>query len=112
MLEDDSLKDGATRWQWDGRTTSGRVVSPGTYLVAIEIRDLAGNLGLSVPLNGRGLPASPYGARLPGRGGIRVRYLAVQPPPTPVAAGAPATFRSTRAASPTRGPCAASDRTR
>jgi hypothetical protein len=92
VLEDDSLKAGATLWHWDGRTPSGRAVSPGTYLVAIETRDLAGNRGLSPPLNRRGLPATTYGARLPGRGGIRVSYLAAQPPPTPVAAGAPATF--------------------
>jgi hypothetical protein len=92
VLEDDSLKNGATLWQWDGHTPSGRPVSPGTYLVGIETRDLAGNRGLSPRLNSHGLPATTYGARLPGRGGIRVSYLAAQPPPTPVAAGAPATF--------------------
>jgi hypothetical protein len=92
VLEDDSLPDGAKEWKWDGRTPSGRPVSPGTYLVAVETRDLAGNRGLSPALNRHGLPAVTYGARLPGRGGIRVSYLAAQPPPVPVDAGAPATF--------------------
>jgi hypothetical protein len=92
VLQDDSLRDGAKEWLWDGRTESGRPVSPGTYLVAIETRDLAGNRGLSPPLNRRGLPAVTYGAKLPGRGGIRVSYLAAQPPPTPVTAGEQATF--------------------
>ena len=31
-------------------------------------------------LDDRGLPAAGYGRRLPGRGGITVRYLGVQPP--------------------------------
>jgi hypothetical protein len=92
VLEDDKLSDGAKEWQWDGRTPSGHPVSPGTYLVTIETRDLAGNRGLSPALNRRGLPVTTYGAKLPGRGGIRVSYLAAQPPPTPVVAGSPATF--------------------
>jgi flagellar hook assembly protein FlgD len=92
VLEDDNLSNGAKVWQWDGRTPSGHPVSPGTYLVTIETRDLAGNRGLSPALNRRGLPVTTYGAKLPGRGGIRVSYLAAQPPPTPVVAGTPATF--------------------
>jgi hypothetical protein len=88
----DALRNGAKEWQWDGRTPSGHPVSPGTYLVAIETRDLAGNRGLSPALTRGGLPKTTYGARLPGRGGIRVSYLAAQPPPTPVTAGTAATF--------------------
>ncbi len=81
------LADDATEWRWSGRTESGRPVSPGTYLVAVEARDQAGNIGRSTPLDRRGLPATTYGAPLPGRGGISVRYLAVQPPVRPVRAG-------------------------
>jgi hypothetical protein len=92
VLKDDRLHAGATEWTWDGRTPSGRPVSPGTYLVSIETRDQAGNRGVSPPLNRRGLPVVSYGARLPGHGGIRVSYLVAQPPPTPVAAGRAATF--------------------
>ena len=83
----DTLRDGATSWRWNGKTPSGRPVSPGTYLVAIETRDQAGNRGLSPPLNRRGLPVAGYGARLPGHGGITVRYLGVRPPNVATRAG-------------------------
>ncbi|HEX2104907.1 MAG TPA: N,N-dimethylformamidase beta subunit family domain-containing protein [Solirubrobacteraceae bacterium] len=86
------LLDDATEWRWAGRTESGRPVSPGTYLVAVQARDQAGNIGTSPPLDRRGLPATTYGSPLPGRGGISVRYLAVQPPVRPVRAGQPVTF--------------------
>lgn len=92
VLEDDSLRDGAKVWTWDGKTPSGRPVSPGTYLVSIETRDVAGNRGLSPPLTRRGLPAVSYGARLPGRGGITVRYLGVRPPNVATRAGDPVEF--------------------
>lgn len=80
VLEDGFLADGTTEWRWNGTTPSGRPVSPGTYLVAVETRDQAGNRGLSPPLNRKGLPTQPYGATLPGRGGITVRPLGVSPP--------------------------------
>jgi len=86
------LPDEATEWSWNGRTASGRPVSPGTYLVAVQARDIAGNIGTSPALDARGLPAATYGAPLPGRGGITVRYLAVQPPTRPVRAGQPVSF--------------------
>ncbi|MGZ8634080.1 MAG: FlgD immunoglobulin-like domain containing protein [Solirubrobacteraceae bacterium] len=92
VLEDRSLQDGATVWRWNGLTPSGRPVSPGTYLVAIETRDVAGNRGLSPPLNRRGLPATSYGAKLPGHGGITVRYLGVRPPNVATRAGEPVEF--------------------
>jgi N,N-dimethylformamidase beta subunit-like, C-terminal len=81
------LADDATEWRWSGQTETGRPVSPGTYLVAIQVRDQAGNIGTSPPLDRRGRPAITYGASLPGRGGITVRYLGVQPPATPIEAG-------------------------
>jgi len=86
------LPDDATQWTWDGKTPSGRPVSPGTYLVAVQARDQAGNIGTSPPLDRRGLPATTYGAPLPGRGGVTVRYLGVQPPATPARAGRPVAF--------------------
>jgi hypothetical protein len=87
-----ALPDDATEWRWDGRTASGRPVSPGTYLVAVQARDQAGNIGTSPPLDRRGLPAVTYGQGLEGRGGITVRYLGVQPPVTPATAGKPVAF--------------------
>jgi hypothetical protein len=92
VLEDDSLQDGAKVWHWDGKTPSGRPVSAGTYLVSIETRDQAGNRGLSPALNRRGLPATSYGAKLPGHGGITVRYLGVRPPNVATPAGDPVEF--------------------
>jgi flagellar hook assembly protein FlgD len=81
------LPDGTKVWRWNGLTESGRPVSPGTYLVALETRDQAGNRGVSPPLNRRGLPATTYGAKLPGHGGITIRYLGVSPPATPTVVG-------------------------
>jgi hypothetical protein len=86
------LPDDATEWRWSGRTESGRAVSPGTYLVAVQARDQAGNIGTSPALDRRGLPATTYGSPLPVRGGISVRYLAVQPPMRPAVAGRPVAF--------------------
>jgi N,N-dimethylformamidase beta subunit-like protein len=86
------LPDAATEWRWSGQTETGRPVSPGTYVVAVQVRDQAGNIGTSPPLDRRGLPAATYGSPLPGRGGITVRYLAVQPPAVPVRAGKPVAF--------------------
>ena len=92
LVRQQKLTDGAKAWPWDGKTASGRPVSPGTYLVAIETRDVAGNRGLSPPLNRRGLPATSYGAKLPGHGGITVRYLGVRPPNVATRAGDPVEF--------------------
>jgi hypothetical protein len=92
LVLDEPLADDADRWAWDGRTPSGRPVSPGTYLVALQTRDQAGNIATSPPLTRRGLPASTYGATLPGRGGISVRYLGVQPPVRSAPAGEPVSF--------------------
>jgi hypothetical protein len=73
---------------WDG-TVHGRRVQPGTYVVAVRTRDAAGNIGSS-PAS---LPPRPgYGQTLPGRGGITIRYLGVQPPLAPVVTGEKAVF--------------------
>jgi hypothetical protein len=87
VREDDSLPDGAKEWGWNGTTEDGRPVSPGTYLVTIETRDQAGNRGFSLPLDRRGLPVATYGTKLPGHGGITVRYLGALPPYLPTTAG-------------------------
>jgi hypothetical protein len=83
---EETLQNGAKEWRWNG-TVHGRPVSPGTYLVTIETRDKAGNRGLSPPLNRRGMPTTTYGGKLPGHGGITVRYLGVLPPYLPTTAG-------------------------
>lgn len=76
---EEPLADGAQRWTWDGRLPGGRRASPGTYLVVVESRDQAGNIGRSVPLGEDGLPDIPFGEPIGGRGGIEVRYLAARP---------------------------------
>ena len=75
--------------KWNG-AVNGRRVRPGTYVVAVRTRDRAGNIG-SEPA---ALPPRPgYGQTLPGRGGITIRYLGVQPPlDAPVVTGEKAAF--------------------
>jgi flagellar hook assembly protein FlgD len=92
LVRQEKLPDGTGVWHWNGLTPSGRPVSAGTYLVSIETRDVAGNRGLSPPLTRGGLPATSYGARLPGHGGITVRYLGVRPPAVATPAGDPVEF--------------------
>lgn len=87
-----ALRSGTTTWRWDGRASDGRRASPGTYLAVAEVRDRAGNIGRSLPLDRRGLPVTSYGQALPGRGGITVRYLGAIQPLTPVAPGELITF--------------------
>jgi flagellar hook assembly protein FlgD len=74
-----------TSWSWDGTNDAGRRVSPGTYLAVVQWRDAAGNIGNSVPLDRAGLPILTRG-KLPGRGGITVRYLGAQTPVLPAKA--------------------------
>ncbi len=75
-----AIPDGASVVTWDGTGADGSLLPPGTYLVVAEVRDKAGNIGTSVPMTARGLPALVYGRKLPGRGGITIRQVAVQPP--------------------------------
>ena len=85
VLNGPELPPGARRWAWDGRVADGTRAPAGTYVAVVETRDVAGNIGTSVPVGGpRRLPELVFGRRLPGRGGITVRDLAVQPPAAPV----------------------------
>jgi hypothetical protein len=77
-----ALPDDARTWDWNG-TVGGRRVSPGTYLVVVRARDRAGNVGSSVAIP----PRPAFGQKLPGRGGVTVRYLTAQAPSAPVRAG-------------------------
>ena len=74
------VPDGATLVDWDGTDDAGRPLPPAPYLIVVEVRDKAGNIGTSVPLNRRGQPILTYGRKLPGRGGVTIRRVAVQPP--------------------------------
>ena len=59
---------------------------PGTYIVQSEVRDTAGNVGVT--------PAVlEVGADIPGRPGLTVRGIAAQPPLRPVTAGSRVEFR-------------------
>jgi flagellar hook assembly protein FlgD len=79
------LAQGATSWDWDGANDAGNKLSPGTYVVVLQWRDPAGNIGSSAPLDRDGLPVLTRG-KLPGRGGVTIRYLGAQTPVTPVKA--------------------------
>jgi len=72
---------------WDGRI-AGAPAPAGTYVAVARWRDRAGNVGSSVPLDPRThAPVLRYGERFAPGGGITVRYLEVQPPTMPTAAG-------------------------
>ncbi|WP_445147898.1 FlgD immunoglobulin-like domain containing protein [Baekduia sp. Peel2402] len=80
------MAKGVTTFDWDGTTDSGARASAGTYLVVLQWRDFPGNIGSSAPLDRKtGLPILDRG-KLPGRGGITVRYLGAQTPVTAVKA--------------------------
>jgi hypothetical protein len=87
VLERD-LAPGTTTFAWDGKTEAGRPAAPGTYLAVVQWRDAAGNIGTSAPLDRAGLPILTRG-RLPGRGGLTVRYLGARPPVLPYKARDP-----------------------
>ena len=77
-----ALENGRAKVTWNGERR-GRRVAPGTFVVVVRSRDQAGNIGSSVPE-----PLRPRrGMKLPGRGGISIRYLAARPPLVPIGAG-------------------------
>jgi hypothetical protein len=72
--------------RWEGKL--GDALAPaGTYLLAVRVRDLAGNVA-TVPA-----PLPPQRGRSPRGLGVTVSYLAVSSPMVPVAAGGTAAFR-------------------
>src|SRR5205823_2623628 len=73
----------AHRLIWDG-LVDGRPAPPGIYLFQVVVRDRAGNVAVTPPR----LDA----AEVPGRPGLTIRSLAVQPPLMPVTAGKKAEF--------------------
>ena len=76
-------RSGTSLLHWDGRAGLGRVHRPapaGSYLLAVRVRDAAGNIGPPE------LP--PRRGSVAGNPGVSVRYLAAVPPARPVRAGA------------------------
>lgn len=84
------LEPGETQWVWDG-TVNGTALPSGTYVIVPSWRDKAGNVGTSVPLAKDGLPVDGR-PKLPGKGGVTIRYVAVSPPRGAVKAGTRASF--------------------
>jgi N,N-dimethylformamidase beta subunit-like protein/flagellar hook capping protein FlgD len=79
---------GSAELRWDGMTGLGRERRPaatGSYLLAVRVRDAAGNAGPAA------LPPTRAGVK--GHPGVEVRYLAATAPDGPVLAGEPARFR-------------------
>jgi flagellar hook assembly protein FlgD len=77
---------GVKTYQWDGRLDDGTPARPGTYLITVASRDGAGN-------EGSGVRMPPRRGAIPGRPGVTIRTLAVQPPVRPVQAGRLVSFR-------------------
>ena len=79
------LKAGKHRADWNA-LVNGEPLPPGTYVVQSEVRDTAGNVGIT--------PAVlEVGADIPGRPGLTVRGINAQPPLRPVTAGNRVEFR-------------------
>ena len=72
------LKAGAHRMVWNG-LVDNEPLPLGTYIVQSEVRDIAGNVGIS--------PTEFEQTAVRGRPGLTVRGLAAQPPLRPVTAG-------------------------
>jgi len=78
------LPAGEREGEWDGKAGTA-LAPPGTYQLVAEVRDVAGNVGLSAPRDAR--PGTIRGAP-----GVSVRGLLAQPPADPVRAGKTVTF--------------------
>jgi hypothetical protein len=88
LVWEETLPGGVRSLKWDGRAKDGTPLPPGTYVVALRTRDVAGNVGTSFKLP----PDPPYGEGLPGHGGITIRAIGVQTALEPTIAASPATF--------------------
>lgn len=71
--------------RWDGRL-GGAPAPPGSYLVAVRVRDAAGNAA------SRPAELPPRRGARPGGVGVTIRYVAARGPLYPVAGGTPVTF--------------------
>jgi flagellar hook assembly protein FlgD len=89
LVHSETVPAGRRTTTWDGKDASGAGLEPGTYVVALRTRDLAGNVGSTPP---QLPPAAGYGQTLPGHGGITIRYLAAQPTLEPTIAGSAVQF--------------------
>jgi flagellar hook assembly protein FlgD len=89
LVHAETVPAGRRTTTWDGKDAAGAGLEPGTYVVALRTRDLAGNVGSTPP---RLPPVAGYGQTLPGHGGITIRYLAAQPTLEPTIAGSAAQF--------------------
>ena len=79
-----SIPGGSHLLRWDG-LVDGKPLDPGTYIVQAEVRDTAGNVGIT--------PAEFEAGAIEGRPGITVRGLAARPPLRPVTEGRRAEFQ-------------------
>lgn len=79
-------KAGSASATWDGMLADGRPAAAGTYLIAVRVRDEAGNIGVGPAI----LPPRP--GAVDGHPGITVRFVAALPPLEPVLAGAQTQF--------------------
>jgi len=79
-------KAGQSQIEWDGKV-DGRRPDVGNYLIAIKVRDRAGNTGISLrePLKAKG--------SIPGRSGVVVRPLAIKWLPKTLEAGQETLFK-------------------
>ena len=94
------LPRGVRRGVWDGKA-NGAAAPPGTYLIAAAVRDTAGNVGRSAPVE-------PEPGTIGGRPGVSVRRLLARPPSIPCGRVSARASPSTRAGGRTRGTSAAS----
>jgi hypothetical protein len=88
LVWEETLPGGVRSLTWDGKAKDGTPLPPGTYVVALRTRDVAGNVGTSFKLP----PDPPYGEGLPGHGGITIRAIGAQIALEPTIAASPATF--------------------
>ena len=92
LVLEDTLQDGTEGLALERADAERSPVSPGTYLVVDRDPRRGRQPRPLARSNRRGLPATSYGAKLPGRGGITVRYLGVRPPNVATRAGDPVEF--------------------
>jgi flagellar hook assembly protein FlgD len=88
LVWQETLPGGERSFKWDGKAKDGSALPPGTYVVGLRTRDVAGNVGTSFKLP----PDPSYGQGLPGHGGVTIRTIGVQPTLEPTIGGSPATF--------------------